>query len=164
MKEIALSQGKVALVDDEDYERVASFKWYAVFARYTFYAEAMHCESGKRIHIKMHRLILNATPGILVDHISHNGLDNRRCNLRTCTNSQNTFAMVYKPAGKSGYRGVRKDRNRWLAVIGVRGERLYLGSFETPGLAYAVYCRAARHYFGEFADSTLRLLQEAPDA
>src|SRR5260221_4970142 len=82
MKEVPLTQGKAALVDDEDYERVNQFKWYLVEAKYLRYANRSPYNKGKQSTLRMHRFILGLTDSKQhVDHINGNGLDNRKCNL-----------------------------------------------------------------------------------
>ena len=95
MKEIILNSGAIALVDDEDYEMVSKYKWQESKAirngkYYTSYALGKTCGSNKtRKTISMHRLIMNTPPHLVVDHINHNGLDNRKENLRNVTQGEN---------------------------------------------------------------------------
>lgn len=145
--EIAIGGGKVALVDDADAAAVAGIKWWARKgpASETFYATA----SGGR---QMHRLIMGAARGQVVDHRNHNGLDNRRENLRLCTNAENLRNRLPNKVAVSRFKGVKRGhRNRWRAVIQVDGERFSLGAFETEELAARQYDRAARLMHGEFA-------------
>ncbi len=152
VKEIALTQGKVALVDDEDYEELSKFKWYAAKNRKTWYvARAI----GKRPHqrqVLMHREILGAQPGEQCDHINGDGLDNRRCNLRFCTNSQNQMnRRIY--GGTSRFKGVmwNKRHKMWYAQIKHDGKQYHLGCFHKQTDAAHAYDTAARNLFGEFA-------------
>lgn len=91
MKTIPLTQGQVALVDDEDYEYLMQWKWCAAWNGNTYYA----FRGGKKEHgkkrqmIKMHRDLLDTPRGLEVDHLNGNGLDNRRCNIRNCTHKEN---------------------------------------------------------------------------
>lgn len=95
MKEIPLTKGLVAIVDDDDYERVCVFSWYAMPRKYTAYAarSGPRDEQGHREYIPMHRFILGIRPedGGVVDHINRNGLDNRRSNLRVTNKSGNAL-------------------------------------------------------------------------
>ncbi len=145
--EIPLTQGKVALIDDEDWPLVAGFKWYAHRNRRTMYVE--HCDG--RFNVKLHRLITSAAPGVEVDHRNGDGLDNRRSNLRVATRSQNRCNGITR-MNKSGYKGVTvRSSGRCHAVVTVQGRRLFLGSFSTPEDAARAYDAAARELHGEFA-------------
>lgn len=156
MKEIQLTQGKITLVDDEDYERVSQYKWFAHKENIRFYAWG---RINKKI-IKLHRFIMNIhNPKILVDHINGNGLDNRKENLRFCSASQNNFNR--KPIKNiSGYKGVRKElkSKNWSARIYMNYKEKYLGSFITKEDAAKAYNEAAIKYFGEFAN--LNIIKE----
>src|SRR4051794_15312209 len=93
MKRIPLSQGYYAIVDDEDFDRVSQFKWSVHVPKGKGPRSAMRSlkrKNGRRKSITMHRFILNAKPGQMIDHANRNPLDNRRCNLRFCNDTQNT--------------------------------------------------------------------------
>ncbi len=140
--EIALTQGKVALVDPEDYEWLSKFKWYAHKESNTlFYAVR------KENTIRMHRVIIRACKGQEVDHINGNALDNRKSNLRIATHSQN-MANCHKVWAKSGFRGVtwQKSGKKWQAQLASK----YLGVFNTPEEAHERWKVAAKEAFGEF--------------
>ena len=158
VRQIELTRGKVALVDDEDYERLAAHKWYArAKSRYglTYYAMRRCCNPD--IHtttVRMHRVIMDAPPGMQVDHINGNGLDNRRDNLRLATHSQNQANRRYKAPGKSSqFLGVswRKREKQWRAQIGINGKLRWLGRFDAEIDAALAYNEAALELHGEFA-------------
>lgn len=147
-REILLTRGMVALVDDEDFERVSRYSWRAHIGRdsKSFYA----ARSNKCI--RMHREIIGAKYGQIVDHINGNTLDNRRHNLRFCNPSQSAMNRGISPSNTSGYKGVFRDRNgRWGAVIKIHYKQIRLGSFFVKVDAARAYDRAAKKYFGEFA-------------
>lgn len=113
MKSVTLSNGMTALVDDEDFDLVSAIRWHAVQRRNSRYAQAMH--NGKTV--LMHRLVMSAGKGRIVDHINGNGLDNRRENLRFATTAQNR-ANSNVAWGRSQYRGVCRENGAWVAMIG----------------------------------------------
>lgn len=149
MREIPLSRGLVALVDDEDYDwLVARGRWYAITgnARGKFYAA--HGLGGGRVEL-MHRVILGAPKGRVVDHLNSVAVDNRRANLRLCTPWENA-ANRHKERGTSRFKGVswHKRGNAWQAAIRVHGVGHYLGWFKNEAEAALVYDAAARRYLG----------------
>ena len=156
MKQIKLTQGKFALVDDSDYEELSKFKWCAVKGRHTFYATGKYkCLSdGKRHKIYMHRQIMNTSRGIQTDHQNSNGLDNQRSNLRICTHSQNIRNQHkdFKETS-SKYKGVyfKKSLGKWVTQIGQNFERIYLGCFSNEVDAALAYDKKAKELFGEYA-------------
>ena len=129
-KEIKLTQGKVAIVDDEDFSWLSQWKWrynshYAVRADYL---------DHKRIgDTQMHRLINDTPDGYDTDHINGDKLDNRRSNLRTATRSENNFNTPPPITNRSGFKGVwwHDGQKRWWAHIQINGKRSHLGSFTT---------------------------------
>lgn len=171
MKEIPLTQGYVALVDDGDFERVAKFKWCASVDKRTdgsitnVYAThgvrtAVRTASGKRKSTQqLHRFILELTdPLINVDHKNHNGLDCRRENLRTCSRDENMRNMCTPTTNSSGFKGVswHKGDRKWRAYIKVsdglkKRQYAHLGNFDSREQAAAAYNAAAVQRFGEFA-------------
>lgn len=152
MKEIQLTQGKVALVDDDDYERVNQFKWCADISYSTIYASRQ--SYGKKIY--MHRLVMDTQPKIECDHIDGNGLNNQKSNLRNCThkeNLRNKKIHKNKINCSSKFKGVffRKEQNTYQAYINVDKKHIYLGCSKDEYEAALLYDNAAKLYFGEFA-------------
>ncbi len=154
MKEIELSRGYKAIVDDEDYERLSQWRWNISTCNGGVYATRWERESGskRRQLIRMHVEIMNPPAGMLVDHINGNTLDNRRCNLRACTKGQNQMNMRRNSRNTSGYRGVHwnKKNKKWTAMIRVANKKHYLGLFESVEAAATAYAEASRKYHGEF--------------
>jgi len=152
MKEIKLSQNKVALVDDEDYGFLNKWKWYADKDGNTYYAKRnTPCPDGKRRILLMHRLLMTPAPGQEIDHKDRNGLNNQKANLRVCTHGENRANSVCN--NKTGYRGVCKYGNKWQAQIrDYKGKgKLYLGTYGTPEEAAIAFNKAAIEKYGEFA-------------
>ena len=143
------------LVDKEDTHLLKEFNWHLKFNTKTqsFYV----WRNSKKFKVAaLHRLIMCAADGEIVDHINHNTLDNRKSNLRICTNTENMRnSRVYKTSGKtSQYKGVhwRNDCNKYRAAIRVEKKLINLGNFEKEETAALEYNKAAIKYFGEFAN------------
>ncbi len=154
MKEIQLTRGLVALVDDDDFESLSKFSWAAQPMGKTHYAiRSSHAPHGHRKTIRMHREVLNLLPHQSVDHINRNGLDNRRENLRAATDSQNRMNTIKGPGCSSIYKGVfwRPDLGVWRARISVNKRTIYLGHFDSEVEAALAYDAAASEHYGEFA-------------
>jgi hypothetical protein len=161
MKQIKLTQGYVALVNDEDYERVNAFKWHAYIATRkdgtikTIYAKRNIPKiNGKRTTQKMHRFILGITdPKVQADHKDHNGLNNQRYNLRQATHTQNGRNTRISTMNTSGVKGVgwHKGAEKWHARIAVDGNRIHLGNFTDKEEAAHAYDAAALKHHGAFA-------------
>ena len=100
----------------------------------------------------MHRRILEVGPGLFVDHINHNGLDNRKANLRAATALQNTWNNLRK-RGKNRFRGVswNKVENKWQAQLGQAGKHINVGYFDDEVEAASAYDEAVKRLRGEFA-------------
>lgn len=154
-----LSGKYIAIIDEIDAD-LGNFNWSVVKAskRDPIYAIRRPTISGKRINVKMHRVILERIigrpleNGEYVDHINGNGLDNRRENLRIATNSQNQANRGLNRNNTTGYKGVVKKKNRYAAQINVHGVTRHIGYFKTAEDAYAAYCEKAKALFGEFAN------------
>jgi len=156
MKTIQLTQGKVALVDDEDFEELNKHKWYASKDHhYTrWYAGRAIRIDGKKYTCLMHRDVMNAPKDKMIDHINHDGLDNRKCNLRVCSNSQNQCNML-KTNKSSKYKGVHlrtyNKKQYWCSQIVKNGKKEYIGIFNNEIDAAKAYDKRAKEAFGEFS-------------
>jgi hypothetical protein len=150
MREIRLSKGEIAIVDDVDFERVSSYAW---FYHPAGYALRTYREDGVTKTERMHRFILDAPKGYDVDHINGNGLDNRRSNIRLATRSQNNYNKGLQLNNTSGYKGVYwvPKKKRWRVVIHVNKKRINIGTFKEKVEAAKAYNKAALMYHGEFA-------------
>jgi len=154
MKEILLKTGKIAIVDDEDFERANKIKWGELRGVNTCYARALGMNSGKATADTLHRFILgNYGNGLLVDHINRNGLDNRKQNLRFCTQKENSRNQVGTKNSTSKFKGVcfDKNRNKWMSKIRVDYKTLFIGRFKNEIEAAKAYDKAAKIHFKEFA-------------
>jgi hypothetical protein len=151
MKTIPLTQGKVALVDDEDYEWLSRWKWYAILNGHTWYAARKDCSGDRPRAVSMHRQIMGEPEG-KVDHIDGDGLNNQRGNLRLATDPQNLWNSR-KRRGSSKFKGVywTKRNKRWRAAITHLGVKKHLGYFDSEEAAARAYDRAAKEFFGPFA-------------
>jgi len=153
MKKIELSAGKHALVDDEDYEFLNRWKWSASYQHGIWYAQTKIM--GKPI--RMHRLIMNAKSGEILDHINRNGIDNRKSNLRFITTQQNLLNRRVKRNTTSIYHGValRKSTGKWEAYTSIFGKRKHLGFFideEDAAREYDKHTRSNKYASLNFPD------------
>jgi hypothetical protein len=141
---------RYTLVDPDDYQKLSKYPWQLVETICkTYYAARL--DKGRIVH--MHRVIMDAPKGILVDHRNRNGLDNTKRNMRFATRAQNSCNRVRAVKGTSKYRGVYygKREKKWHAAICFNGKRMHLGYFTDELEAAKAYDAAARVYHGEFA-------------
>lgn len=155
MKTIQLTKGKVALVDDEDYDYLNQWKWFCRTPKNNNYA-VRGVFNGKNMSIiHMHRIIMNITDSnMVVDHIDHDGLNNQKCNLRIASKKQNQANRRSSKKSKSKYLGVywNKNINKWYAQLGNNKKKTYLGSFNSEEDAAKAYDKAAQNEYKEFAN------------
>lgn len=141
----------VAIIDDEDFDRVSQHTWYAFPGRHTFYAGTNIRRDDRQVQLAMHRLLLGLGFGDkrFGDHVDGNGLNNRRQNIRIATRGQNGANRRSAKGSSSRFVGVsfNKYHKKWTAKIRTR----WLGYFETEVEAAAAYNEAALHSHGEFA-------------
>lgn len=154
VKLIPLTQDKFAKVDDEDYEDLMQFKWYAHCKhKYNLWYARTGIDNRKKLF--MHRYILQLqNSAVLVDHINRDGLDNTRRNLRIASASESNMNRRKKSSpASSQFKGVcwHKQCKKWQAQIRVNGKLNYLGLFVDEIEAAKIYDDAARQSFGQFA-------------
>lgn len=156
MAEIFTKKRYRILVDDADFEALNAYTWCLDGKGYARRAEPIRPQNPKQRIVYMHRQILCLVPGDgkQVDHINGNPLDNRRANLRVCTQTENKRNRGAQINNNSGFKGVsfHKQRRKWAAQVTADGKQKYLGLFETPQLAHEMYCLAADMLHGEFAN------------
>ena len=155
-RRIPLTQGKYAIVDPEDYEELARYKWHCQGMGGTYYAFG-NVRNGQR-RVAIHRWIVGARRGEVVDHIDGDGLNNRRANLRICSVAENTRNRRARQGVSSRYKGVTyyEKQGKWQARICAGGKRHYLGWFGDEEEAARAYDAAARRLHGEFASVNFR--------
>ena len=157
MKEIELTQGKVALVDDIDYEYLMQWKWYANRHRDHFRARRTDRTNGDQKTIRMHNVIAERMEidSEHIDHIDRNPLNNQRSNLRVATRSQNQHNRGAQKNSKTGVKGISFDKTqgRYQARIEITGKHYYIGRFDTVEEAAVVIKQKREELVGEFACS-----------
>lgn len=154
VKEIKLTKGKVAIVDDDTFEKYGKYKWHCVGGRYA--ARSVGGAKNKRM-VYLHRLIADAPSDKVVDHINGDPMDNRRSNLRVCTQSGNVKNQRVRNDNTSGYKGVSyakqvSNKRPWEAKINKDGKTYHIDYFDNPHDAARMYNFWAVDMFGEFAN------------
>ena len=162
MRKILLTQGQFAILDNEDYDMINQYKWCANYYKsiHTYYAvRNTRKTNGKQKTQLMHRVIMNCSNDKQIDHINHNTLDNRKSNLRICTQNQNQYNQRLHKKTSSKYKGVylqkQKCKNKvhtyWVSYISFNGKKMYLGHSKTEIEGAKVYNKKAKELFGDFA-------------
>lgn len=162
MKEITLSNGMKCQVDDEDYDKFGHLNWHAEVRKHTVYVGRYwyNKEKGYKSRKRLHRLIMNASPEMDVDHIDHNGLNNQKSNLRICSTMENRRNSKIRKDNRTGFKGVSLFKGRiwkdsktpvFRARIMVQRKEIGLGYFESAEEAARAYDSKAVELFGEFA-------------
>jgi hypothetical protein len=155
-KEIDLTKGLKALVDDEDFERLSVYKWYA----HSGYAYRRVTTAPKKNKlIGMHRVIINANEGEYIDHIDGDKLNNQKNNLRLCSYAQNNYNQNLPKRNITGFKGITQhpDTKRWRATIMHNYKIKHLGYFKEKLDAVKAYDKAALELFGDFAKTNKML-------
>lgn len=140
---------EVALIDASDYEKVKGIKWFKNSNGYV--AKSLYVGNGKWEGLKLHRMIMDAPKGVLVDHINRNRLDNRRSNLRLATPLENTRNTSLAKNNTTGYKGVSERKGKYEAHIRIDGVLQHLGNYDNKEDAAKAYNVMAEKHFGEFA-------------
>jgi hypothetical protein len=153
---ILLTQGQIARVDGDDFERLRFSNCFAMFdplRKSYLAARSVYREDGKKTTMYLAREIMGLVAGDerQVDHINHDTLDNRKENLRVVTKRQNIYNRRKKSDGSAPYKGISNQHGKWRARITAYGVTKDLGGFDTPEEARDVYRAAAKKLHGEFA-------------
>jgi len=151
-----MAQPQYAKVDPADYKRLRKYEWFIRSGTNSFYA--FRNGPGKTVRREsltyMHQDVIEVPEGMVIDHINHDGMDNRSANVRAATHSQNMCNRKKLSSAKfSKYKGVSLNKltRKWVARIGIDNKIIHLGSFLNEIDAARAYDRAARQYHGEFA-------------
>ena len=149
---VPLTKGYVAVIDAADVGLVEGFNWCALLTRGKVYAARADCSGPKQRTVRLHRVIMSAPPGLEVDHIDGDSLNNRRANLRIVTHAENSRNQRISPKSKSGVKGVchNKATGKWQAQIKLHGKKYHLGHFTDIKEAQAAYAFASKKLHGEF--------------
>jgi hypothetical protein len=159
---IKLTQGQVTTIDVEDLEKISEYRWCASWSarRNLFIVMAVDRRHEKPITKYIHRVIMNAPKGFVVDHIDGNTLNNSKSNLRVCTQSKNIMNRVTGKNNKSGKTGVKKYKNKWIATITENGSPKRLGSFNTIEEAIRAREIAEEEIYKEFNTDRDRIIHD----
>lgn len=154
MKYIELTQSKQAIVDDGDFDRLNKFKWFTQKTKWGCYAVRNIRNKYEKRKIYMHRLVIPCKKEQQIDHINHNGLDNRKENLRVCSNAENMRNSRKQPNCTSKYKGVswKKSSRKWVVQIVKDRKKIYVGVYHNEIFAAGEYDKKAIELFGEFAE------------
>lgn len=153
MKRIELTQDQYALVDDEDFEYLSQWKWFAHWSDFTqsFYAQRMDGKFPNRKVIVMARVIMNTPEGMKCDHKNHNTLDNRKNNLRNATNTQNNMnSRTYKNNKLEEKHICKLPDGRYKVQIYKGGKRVFSREFSTLESAISERDLQVQKFHGEF--------------
>ena len=137
-------KGEEFIIDAEDLKNIKDYCWYKDTTGYI----ATHINGTG---IRLHTFILKNSRRCSIDHINRNSLDNRKANLRVCTQQQNTFNQGISKNNTTGFKGVTKKNNKWIAQIMHNRQHIYLGIFNSPQKAAHAYNTKAKELFGEYA-------------
>lgn len=149
---VPLSRGLAARIDAADVWLVCDRNWHAqVKSRQTYAASSPL--TGEKSMLMLHRVIVGATEGQVVDHIDGDGLNNHRANLRICSHKENVRFAGLSRRNKTGFKGVSARGDRFVASIFIDGVSYHLGMHDTAEEAHAAYVAATKRAFGAFARS-----------
>lgn len=154
---------KEVLIDDSDFFKVSQLKWHLLYDKCIngFYIITTLYTDNKKRTVYLHRFVMGCPKDKIIDHINHNTLDNRRCNLRICTKLENNKNVsIRKNKITSKLKGIyfKKADNKYVAQIGYNKNKIHIGYFKTEKEAYEAYNNKALELFGEYAN--LNIIEE----
>jgi len=152
---IKLTKEKETIIDLEDLEKILKYKWCASKEGKGWYALTNIKTNYKYNRLRLHRFLMNITDSnIFIDHKDCNPLNNRKSNLRLCTNQENQRNVKLQKRNTTGFKGVyfRKDRNKYIAYTKCNGKNICFGSSETAEGAYEIYCKKIIEIHKEFSN------------
>jgi len=154
MKLIPLTQGYFTKVDNDDFNKFAIYRWFSIKSRNGIRPSRQISVNGKIIQIQLSRAIMKFPENMQVDHINGDTLDNRKCNLRICTPSENSHNRKKSAFNTSGYKGVSWDKRnkKWRVMISCNNKQYYLGLFIDKIKAAKKYDIKAKELHKEFAN------------
>ena len=155
MKELKLTKGYVAIVDDEDYETVSKWRWSATQCCNKIYARRTQKFGNKKVNIYLHRFLMNVhlcNSSVNCDHKDRDTLNNQKSNLRVCTKAENQRNKTKKKNAQSKFIGVVKARKNWAARITHEGKAVYIGTYQSEEEAAIAYNKKKIELHGEFAN------------
>ena len=154
---VTLTRGYEAIIDASDVSLVEGVNWSVLALRdnsvYAGRSSYSDNQTGKKTTILMHRVIMGAPTGMMIDHSDGDGTNNRRSNMRIATHAENMRNRRMSTNNTSGFKGVHWDKKsrKWCAQIRNNSVGRYLGLFDTPEAAHAAYVAASELLHGEFA-------------
>lgn len=149
---VFFKDGDYFLIDTEDLNKIIGIRWYRRDNKNGVkYVVTRDVQKGKQKQTMLHRFIINAPDDLVVDHINHNGYDNRKANLRVCSQQQNIFNSSKRVTSKNKYMGVYKRKDVYVVAITKDNKRIHLGTFDTEEEALIARLKAEKELFGEFA-------------
>lgn len=161
---LPLTQNKHTIIDSCFHQELSQYKWQAVKSRNTWYAVGSIIDGGKRKPVRLHRYLLSASDGSIVDHINGNGLDNRLENIRIVDQRMNAWNRKNTKNSQSNklsaYKGVSKKNGKWRSQIYVNGKKVHLGTYADEIEAAKKYDEAAIKNFGLYAHINFAVVQK----
>lgn len=150
--------GQVAMVDNEDYDWISKFSWHLKNSGTVLYARCNVVLDNKHTTMTMHRMVMTAKKGQIVDHIDRNGLNNQKYNLRFATKAQNKMNCISHKNSSSKYKGVHwnKVSKVWQSRIQFEGKKIFLGAFDNEIEAARAYDKKSIEIFGEYSRVNLK--------
>lgn len=150
------------LIDGSDYDKIKKYNWFCFYHKKLkkFYIHARRFHNGKITSLRLHRFIMDTPDDLVVDHINGDTLDNRKINLRNCTQSENCRNSIKKKTGKSNYKGVslKKENLQYVANIFYNGKQKHIGYYDSEDKAAIAYNEMALFCFGEFAKPNINIM------